>query len=370
MLEAALLFWIGRTKNVSFYEYISYAMMVLALVSLCDDWDNYSLSLYSKPTEHILPFFNPIFLTAVIAICAYGFINWIAQKREYYSEIKDNSIIMNVSTYVLPTTLVGIIYLAFYKEIGYYFDLQSYDSILYNADDTPGSTGIMRNYSYRHFKYIWLFNYTMVFLSALFYIINTYVSKRIAHLIVLGISFLVMIGFLTAGLYSISELRTDYLDVAQAEYYHRGTYFIWIRYISISIFGMLLYLSSREVVRYYYVDIVKLCTEVFIALVALQLLSSELIHWIDITGNLQEYGMGLSILWGLFSLLVVSFGIWRKKKHLRILGIAVFGVTLVKLFFYDLASLSSISKTIVLISLGILLLGTSFLYNKYTVDEE
>ncbi|MEJ7676785.1 MAG: hypothetical protein WKG06_02685 [Segetibacter sp.] len=43
----------------------------------------------------------------------------------------------------------------------------------------------------------------------------------------------------------------------------------------------------------------------------------------------------------------------------------LFSVTLFKLFFYDLASLSTISKTIVLVLLGILLLFASFLYNKY-----
>jgi uncharacterized membrane protein len=44
---------------------------------------------------------------------------------------------------------------------------------------------------------------------------------------------------------------------------------------------------------------------------------------------------------------------------------ALFGITLVKLFFYDIASLNTISKTIVFVSLGILLLIISFLYNKY-----
>lgn len=36
-----------------------------------------------------------------------------------------------------------------------------------------------------------------------------------------------------------------------------------------------------------------------------------------------------------------------------------------KLFFYDIAELDTISKTIVFVSLGISLLIISFLYNKY-----
>ena len=46
-------------------------------------------------------------------------------------------------------------------------------------------------------------------------------------------------------------------------------------------------------------------------------------------------------------------------------AIALFALTLVKLFFYDIAGLDTISKTVIFVSLGILLLIISFLYNKY-----
>ena len=42
-----------------------------------------------------------------------------------------------------------------------------------------------------------------------------------------------------------------------------------------------------------------------------------------------------------------------------------FGLTLLKLFFYDIAHLGTLPKTVVFIALGILLLIISFLYNKY-----
>jgi uncharacterized membrane protein len=64
-------------------------------------------------------------------------------------------------------------------------------------------------------------------------------------------------------------------------------------------------------------------------------------------------------------LLIISLGIWKKKKHLRIAAIVLFAGTLIKLFFYDIKHLDTISKTIVFVTLGILLLIISFLYNKY-----
>ena len=93
--------------------------------------------------------------------------------------------------------------------------------------------------------------------------------------------------------------------------------------------------------------------------------SSELLNWMDLSGSEQSYKLGLSILWGLYALLLIALGIWKKKKHLRIGAIILFSFTLIKLFFYDISSLNTISKTIVFVSLGVLLLIISFLYNKY-----
>jgi len=97
----------------------------------------------------------------------------------------------------------------------------------------------------------------------------------------------------------------------------------------------------------------------------LWIVSSELINWMELSGSDESYKLGLSILWGVYSLFLISLGIWKKKKHLRIGAIALFAVTLIKLFVYDISHLETIPKTIIFISLGVLLLIISFLYNKY-----
>ena len=85
----------------------------------------------------------------------------------------------------------------------------------------------------------------------------------------------------------------------------------------------------------------------------------------DLAGSNQSYKLGLSILWGVYALLLIALGIWKKKKYLRVGAIVLFSITLIKLFFYDISSLNTIAKTIVFVSLGVLLLIISFLYNKY-----
>ena len=97
----------------------------------------------------------------------------------------------------------------------------------------------------------------------------------------------------------------------------------------------------------------------------LWIISSELINILSLLGLTDSYKLGLSIVWGIYSLFLISLGIAKNKKHLRIGAMVLFGITLIKLFVYDISYLSTISKTIVFVSLGILLLIISFLYNKY-----
>jgi uncharacterized membrane protein len=75
--------------------------------------------------------------------------------------------------------------------------------------------------------------------------------------------------------------------------------------------------------------------------------------------------LGLSIFWGVYALVLIIIGIAWDKKHLRIAAIVLLGVTLTKLFFYDISDLPTIPKTILFVTLGITLLVISFLYNKY-----
>ena len=97
----------------------------------------------------------------------------------------------------------------------------------------------------------------------------------------------------------------------------------------------------------------------------LLIFSSELVTWTEIFGYKDSYKLVLSIFWGIYAVGLIVLGIYQNKKYLRIGAIALFAVTLAKLFLYDIAELGTISKTVVFVSLGILLLIASFLYNKY-----
>ena len=103
----------------------------------------------------------------------------------------------------------------------------------------------------------------------------------------------------------------------------------------------------------------------FFNLTVLTFLCNEFVHWMDIMGYQNQYKLGLSIIAGTYSLLLISYGIYVRKAYLRVSAMVLLAITLGKVIFYDLATFTTVSKTVVLIILGVIMLVASFLYNKY-----
>lgn len=205
----------------------------------------------------------------------------------------------------------------------------------------------------------------MLFLVLLSFVNIKKIRNQLLGFITLGLNALAIAVFLIEELYLLSELRESYQAQDLSQYYQRGIFNIEIRYISLVFFALILF-TTYKYIRQEFLNInFKRDFDLLLHTSVIWFLSSELINWMDITGSAQSYKLGLSILWGVYALFLISVGIWKKKKHLRIGAIALFAVTLIKLFTYDISHLETISKTIVFVILGILLLIISFLYNKY-----
>lgn len=71
-----------------------------------------------------------------------------------------------------------------------------------------------------------------------------------------------------------------------------------------------------------------------------------------------------SVSWGVYATALILVGLYRRYAPLRYFGIALFGITIVKVFFGDLAGLQQIYRVLSFIGLGILLLLTSYVYQR------
>jgi len=75
--------------------------------------------------------------------------------------------------------------------------------------------------------------------------------------------------------------------------------------------------------------------------------------------------MTFSIAWALYALGLLILGFRLDAKGARYAGIGLMGITLVKLFFHDLANIGSIYRIAALIVVAIIALGASFLYQRF-----
>ncbi len=223
-----------------------------------------------------------------------------------------------------------------------------------------------------NFKIIWQFIYSLFFLAVLIIVNHKWLQNATLKKVTLALSAFGILVFLTQGLYLLRELQQSYLSQELAAYYTVSNFNITIRYIAFAFFIGFLSIAYRYLKDTFQNFNLTVIFDLILHSAILVLASSELIYWMEMDILPQADKLGLSILWGLYALLLISLGIWKQKQHLRIAAMALFAITLFKLFFYDLSHLETIAKTIVLVSLGLLLLIISFLYNKYKhliVDE-
>jgi uncharacterized membrane protein len=79
--------------------------------------------------------------------------------------------------------------------------------------------------------------------------------------------------------------------------------------------------------------------------------------------NFQQ--MSLSGVWLFYSAALMAIGIWRKNRGMRLAAIALFGITILKIFIYDLSFLETLYRFLSFIALGVILIAVSYAYQKY-----
>ena len=365
--EAALLFWIGRSQKVGFYEWLSYPLMVIAFFSQIHDWSGLGLPVYGYYREKIMmPFLNISFVIASLVCIAYAFLTYISLKQNSIADHSQQTLKTRLSYffgYIFPpAALLLLLFFTFRQELIHFWELRY-------ASKTPDDEYYFDYYGntpVRMLLKVWILNYAMAFIG-LMGLVNTWKIKSnmlaIAFLVFGG---LVLVSFMLNGLPQLGSLRDSALHPDKTIPGITLPTAITLRYLGIASALFLLLAIFLEIKRNYIGrKSLRVAFDLLFHLLLINMVSHELVTWLKINAYPEFDKLGLSIIWGLYSLVLIGLGIFKQKKHLRIAAIALFGITLLKLFFYDLAHLTTIAKTIVFIALGILLLTISFLYNKY-----
>lgn len=354
--EAVLVFWIGRTKQAPAYEKLGAGLSILSFISLVQDWFNHS-SQFTYPDAGVVhPFINIVFATGILVAAAQTAIIYYNRSKKYQSGLSAISSYLLFYNYIFPGIFLFTLYFVFQVEInGYFLQLnKTIHPTISGYSFLDGGVGA--------FGFVVLMIYSMLFITGCLWVNLQWVRNKIVATFSTTATVLMVIVLLFQVLEILNELTTNYFDKGDAYF---GALEFVIRYIMVAIVAILLYSGRRTINTFITDEWVLKGWPLMVHTVTLAFLSTEYLCWTTVRGSDNQYKLGLSILWGLYAMMLVVLGIRKKQKHLRLAGIALFMVTLVKLFLYDLAGAGTITKTVSFISLGVLLLVVSFLYNKY-----
>jgi uncharacterized membrane protein len=363
--QAALLFYIGRTKSAPVYEYIAYPLILLSFLSICQDWGKMQMaSLSNNPLQGIVPVFNITFLTSLIYVGAFASVLYLYFNKKYLSPFAEDNALKGFLDYSLSGLFLIVVYVALRVEISAYWNhLYIASGIEVQNIDSPLRT--VFNADLRSYKEIWLVNYSLLYLACLTFINIRNIKNETFGTAIFWLSFVTLFAFLFQSLYLLSELRESYLNNSSSSNFHPSIFKVAFRYVCFLFTALSLIANRMWMRRAILTDYYSVIYSLMLHLTILWILSSEMLNIMDLAGNSHNYRFGLSILSGVYALMLIGLGISGRKRYLRIAAIALFGATLIKLFFYDISKLDTVMKTLLFLALGVLMLIISFLYNKY-----
>jgi uncharacterized membrane protein len=78
----------------------------------------------------------------------------------------------------------------------------------------------------------------------------------------------------------------------------------------------------------------------------------------------------MSVAWALYATVLLVIGFWRQRKTLRFISLGVLGLTVAKVFLYDLSTLAGIYRVLALLALGVVSIVVSLLYGRALRQKE
>lgn len=374
-LEAVLLFWLSQKSKINSFKLGAVAVQILALISLCMDWKR-----YFNTTEEFSVLINPLFIAGFMVSLSLFFTYWLLRKEKEDFTIKSFTIPLKNYKNILLIVATFITYTTGILEIDY-----------------QPKQFLINEYSAVSFPVV----YHFIFITTLLYVSILFKKELIQKIsLILGI---LSIAFYILFFYKLpkSEIIENFvLDT-------HNTYAFYFHYIILGSLVYIGYLLFKKAPLLFNIQPKqsKWLPWVFIFAVVYIFSNEIMIHGLQFSNSIdiveladkypttddniyqknqfvkdqinttetQIIKIGYPIFWGIFSFIFLIIGIKRQWKTLRIIALSLLGLTIIKLFLYDIKNVSDTGKIIAFILLGVLILIISFVYQKIkkiVIDEE
>lgn len=342
-LESVLLVWLSHKSGLRFLRDASVLLIGLLIMSLSMDWNNIYVTKPIGIWKHdLFPLFNKGFITSFVAVS--GISGYAILMKRYY--LQDKIIGLEVSKYVavLKVVTVILIYLGIFYELDYqskiYFPeiriiiLGCYNCIfaivlLYLTRDNTGET----RFIILMYALSLIICFPILFNNETITIRNSYLLVT-SHSIISFLMHYVLTFLLIVTLYSINNIYKSLFNQFKLR-----ELFQWFTILAV------VYIASAELDH--------------LAVISYFSPGLQVDTILD-----NNHKVGFAILWGSCSFILIYLGMKWKSRAIRIASLVLFGITLLKLFIFDITGLSEGGKIAAFISLGVLLLIISFMYQK------
>jgi uncharacterized membrane protein len=209
--EAALLFTIGRSNGVSFYEKMSHPVLALAFLALLIDWENgYSLYQLENAENLMYPILNIHFFTSLFFIAASGWMVWKdSHAEENIRGVYQNPGLNKLVTQLLRLAVVVAVFAAFRLEISGYFNQLYIESKPVNG---PGSLAgfVTGNDDLLRFGTMWGYSYTMLFIGGLILLLADRIRSHELTVLLFAATAVCTASFLYSGFEDLNFLHDHY----------------------------------------------------------------------------------------------------------------------------------------------------------------
>ena len=339
--EAVLLLWLSQKSGIQLMKLASVIITVLMVVSLLMDWTQLYHGINSEISLPII--FNKAYITSIVALTSLGGTFYLLRFENV--ERPDN---IKLYRYVLTTAGIILLYTANFLELqyqlfehGYNYSTQNIIIGSYNMFFMAGLLLMSRRFtlpadlknSFGFLGVIAMVSYMFFYHTQIISVRNDYVNTADSSTGFMFHYVLLLLLLLVVGL-SLTRIR-------QLKEFNQGTYnlYAWF-YVFFFVFMASAELDHLVVIAAYGPD-------------------SSMEYILN-----QNHKIGYPILWGITSFVLIALGLKKKIKHLRIISLSLFLITLLKLFLIDIKGISEGGKIAAFISLGVLLLVVSFMYQR------
>ncbi|MFV8326121.1 DUF2339 domain-containing protein [Flavobacterium sp. ZS1P14] len=371
--EAVLLLWLSQKSKITSYRFGSVIVHFLMIISLIIDWNK-----FYRGTATLNIIINPVFCTGLFAMASLFAVYYLLSR-----ETKKNSLLgftfdpEKYRKYVLGLGF-AISYFVGFLEVGYQSD--DYIQNINTAAEFPViyhlvffailSTYLIKMKTDSGFKAATLIAISNIILFAFWF--SNYAFNEHQEIITTGkgqpIAFYLHYISLFLTIYFGFQLYQMNAKKVVFELFNKKMY-VWIAAFFV------IYIASTEIMLHGLVLLNSPVTTQDVQASSLYADYKTDLDYIRDTIATETIAVartkitktGYPILWGSLAFVFLIVGIKKQVKTLRIIALALLGLTIMKLFLFDISNVSETGKIISFILLGILILVISFVYQKIKV---